>query len=79
MLLVSNLMILWLEVDSEEDLADFGSAGANPGAGGESDLTVAPGKPRGPRGPKLQINIQNSSKKIKRSTLSVRIWQESLF
>ena len=41
MLSVSNLMILWLEVDSVEDLADFGSAGANPGAGGESDLTVA--------------------------------------
>ena len=27
---VLDLMILWLEVDSVEDLADFGSAGANP-------------------------------------------------
>ena len=42
MLSVSNLMILWLEVDSVEDLAGFGSAGANSGACGESDLTVAP-------------------------------------
>ena len=41
MLSVSNLMMtLWLEVDSVEDLADFGSAVANPGAGGESDLAV---------------------------------------
>ena len=30
MLSVSNQMILWLEVDSVEDLADFGLAGANP-------------------------------------------------
>ena len=30
MLSVSNLMILWLEVDSVEDLPDFGLAGANP-------------------------------------------------
>ena len=30
MLSVSNLMILWLEVDSVEGFADFGSAGANP-------------------------------------------------
>ena len=30
MLSVSNLMILWMEVDSVEDLADFGLAGANP-------------------------------------------------
>ena len=30
MLSVSNLMILWLEVGSVEDLADFGSAGADP-------------------------------------------------
>ena len=30
MLSVSDLMILWLEVDSVEDFADFGSAGANP-------------------------------------------------
>ena len=42
MVSVLDLMILWLEVDSVEDLADLGSAGANPGAGGESDLTVAP-------------------------------------
>ena len=27
-------------MDSVEDLADFGSAGANPGAGGETDLTA---------------------------------------
>ena len=30
MLSVSNLMILWLEVGSVEDFADFGSAGADP-------------------------------------------------
>ena len=30
------MMTLWLEVDSVEDLAEFGSAGANPGAGGEA-------------------------------------------
>ena len=31
MLSVLNLMILCLDVDSVEDFADFGSAGANPG------------------------------------------------
>ena len=60
MLSVSNLVILWLEVDSVEDLADFGSARANPGAGGESDLTVASGEPRGPRGPKLLKKMSES-------------------
>ena len=30
MVSVLDLMILWLEVDSVEDLADFGLAGANP-------------------------------------------------
>ena len=30
MVSVLDLMILWLEVDSDEDLADFGSAGVNP-------------------------------------------------
>ena len=30
MVSVLDLMILWLEVDSMKDLADFGLAGANP-------------------------------------------------
>ena len=30
MVSVLDLMILWLEVDSVEDLADFGLAGTNP-------------------------------------------------
>ena len=30
MVSVLDLMTLWLEVDSVEDLADFGLAGANP-------------------------------------------------
>ena len=30
MVSVLDLMILWLEVDSVEDLADFGLAGASP-------------------------------------------------
>ena len=36
MLSVLNLMILRLDVDSVEGFADFGSAGANPGAGDEA-------------------------------------------
>ena len=62
-----------------EDLADFGSAGASPGAGGESDLSVAPGEPRGPRVPKPEKYVQNVIEKFKKSSFSVRISQESLF